>query len=41
MKIFRSCGYQIKYTCRFDLSGAEIDYLYIGILPLGCLDVSY
>ena len=30
-----------KYTCRFDLSGAEIDYLYIGILPLGCLDVSY
>ena len=36
MKIFRSCGYQI-----FDLSGAEIDYLYIGILPLGCLDVSY
>ena len=29
-----------KYTCRFDLSGAEIDYLYIGILPLGCLETS-
>ena len=38
VKVFRSSD---NYTCRFDLSGAEIDYLYIGILPLGCLDVSY
>ena len=26
-----------KYTCRFDLSGAEIDYLHIGILPLSAI----